>query len=169
MFFILSELYLSGMFLMKRDVCRAICPVGKTRAKERILYIVKIGTSLPGNRPCRLPAPLDLSHAFGGGRDEAGSGPLFRPFAAATTTKTGPRNALWGRPLREHGSFWEGTRFLYSTVHKRMHDKGCENLSGIAAPGNFGLPRANLRTCSPRQHWLAGDQMLARPSSLLRP
>src|SRR3954470_21025727 len=43
-----------------------------------------------------------------------------------------------------------------------MHDKGCKNLSGIAAPGNFGLPRANLRTCSPRQHWLAGDQVLAR-------
>src|SRR3954464_13004236 len=105
MFFILSELSLSGMFLMKRDVCRATCLAGETRAKERILCIVKIDTSLPDNRPCHLPTSLDLSHALGGGRDEAGSGSSFRPFSAAATTRTGPRNALWGLELREHGSF----------------------------------------------------------------
>src|SRR3954462_14106307 len=105
MFFIISELYLSGMFLMKRDVCRTICLAGTTRGKERILYIVKIDTSLSGNRPCRSPAPLDLSHALGGGREKAGSGPSFSPFAAAATIETGPRNALWGLSLREHGSF----------------------------------------------------------------
>src|SRR3954462_9674858 len=96
MFFIISELYLSGMFLMKRDVCRTICLAGTTRGKERILCIVKIDTSSPGNRPCRLPAPLDLSHAFGGGREKAGSGPFFLPLLPRLLSKTGPRNALWG-------------------------------------------------------------------------
>src|SRR3954468_22936194 len=96
MFFIISELYLSGMFLMKRDVCRTICLAGTTRGKERILCIVKIDTSSPGNRPCRLPAPLDLSHAFGGGREKAGSGPSFRPFATAATTKTGSQERALG-------------------------------------------------------------------------
>src|SRR3954468_1636522 len=96
MFFIISELYLSGMFLMKRDVCRTICLAGTTRGKERILYIVKIDTSSPGNRPCRLPAPLNLSNALGGGREKAGSGPSFPPFAVAGTIKNGPQERALG-------------------------------------------------------------------------
>ena len=60
--------------------------------RQGLLDISKINIFSPGNRPCRLPTSLDLSHAFGGGRDEAGSGSLFHPFAAATTTKLGPRN-----------------------------------------------------------------------------
>ena len=80
-------------------------------AKERVLVISKINISLPGNRPCRPPTSLDLSHAFDGGRNEVGAVSLFHPFAAATTTKLGPENEPQGLESREHDSFWEETRF----------------------------------------------------------
>ena len=92
MFFIPYGLYLSGMFLMKKGCLLGHSFAGGTHNKEQNLDIFKINISLPANRPCRLPTSLDLPHAFGGGRDEAGSGSLFHPFAAATTTKLGPRN-----------------------------------------------------------------------------
>src|SRR4051812_49838234 len=110
MFFIPYRLYLSGMFLMKKGCLPGHLFVGENHDKEQILYIFKINIFSPGNRPCRLPTSLDLSHAFGGGRDEAGLGSSFCPFSAAATTKTGPRNEPQGLEVGGDGSFYEETR-----------------------------------------------------------
>src|SRR3954464_13537972 len=96
MFFILSKLYLSGMFLIKRGCLPDHLSRGYNRGKERVLCTVKIGTFSPGNRPCHLTAPLDLSHALGGGKEKAGSGPSLPPFAAAASIKNGPQERALG-------------------------------------------------------------------------
>ncbi len=44
-----------------------------THAKEQILGIPQTDNFSLGNRPCRLPTSLDLSHAFDGGRNEVGA------------------------------------------------------------------------------------------------
>src|SRR3954469_5564795 len=113
MFFIPYGLYLSGMFLMKRGCLPGHLFVGETHEKELILDTFKINSFLPGNRPRHLPTSLDLPHAFGGGRDEVGLGSSFYPFAAATTTKLGPRNGPSGLELGENGSLGIKRGFTY--------------------------------------------------------
>ena len=92
MFFIPYGLYLNGMFLMKNECLSGHLFAGKTHNREKIPDILKINIFSPGNRPCYFPTSLDLSHALGGGRDEAGLGSSFYPFAVATMTKLGPRD-----------------------------------------------------------------------------
>ena len=90
MFFIPFGLYLFGMFLMKKVCLPSHMLAGETRGKEQILGITEINIFLPGNKPCRCPSLLDLSHAFGGGKGEAGLGSSFHSFATAAATKLGP-------------------------------------------------------------------------------
>ena len=85
-----------------------------------MLGIPRTDISSPGNRPCRLPTSLDLSHAFDRGRNEVGAVSSFHPFAAATTTKLGPENEPQGLESREHGSFQEETWF-----HIPQSIRGC--------------------------------------------
>ena len=44
----------------------------------------------------------------------------------------------------------------YVQVSYGSREWGMKNLSDVAAPGSFGLPRSDLWIRSPRQPWLAG-------------
>src|SRR3954465_7601988 len=92
MFFILSELYLSGMFFNEKGMfAGSFVSRVQPAARSEPLRIVMIDFSPPGNRPCRLPAPLDPPRALGGGGEKPGSGPSLPPLAAAATIGSGPR------------------------------------------------------------------------------
>src|SRR4051812_46140049 len=100
MFFILSELYLSGMFLMKRECLPDHMSRGyNPRQRSETFCIVRIDFSLPGNRPCRPPAPLNLSHAQRQGRRRF-LAPRFLLRLPRLLSEAGPRNALRGWSLK---------------------------------------------------------------------
>ena len=91
MFFIPYELYLYGMFLMKRDVFRAFRSWVDPATRSESLLLFKINVFRPAAGLAVPLTSLDHSRALGGGRDEVGLGSLFYLLAAAATTKSGPR------------------------------------------------------------------------------
>src|SRR3954469_24997461 len=96
MFFILSELYLSGMFLMKREclpdhLSRGYVPrQGADPLHRQDRHFPARQRTLPS------PAPLGPPHALGEGREKAGSGPSLPPLATAATIRSGPRERAPG-------------------------------------------------------------------------
>ena len=91
MFFTPYELYMYGMFLMKKGCLPGFSFVGETRERSESSLLFKINVFRPATGLAVPLTLLDHSRALGGGRDEVGLGSSFYLLSIVVTTKSGPR------------------------------------------------------------------------------